>query len=194
MRSYNLTVVYGIIKLMKIIIGTKNQKKIDVALAVFKRVLNVEDVTVEGRDAQSGVPEAPYGQETYQGAYNRAIECYRKGGADYYVGIESGLVERYGNIFEEAWAIIISHDGTERVGYSSGLMLPKIVVDRMSTGQKHNEIMACFDKEFNLPDDNRDTWSRYTGGNISRQVGLEESLRNALIQTAQSERNLYNYQ
>jgi hypothetical protein len=53
--------------------------------------------------------------------------------------------------------------------------------------------MAHFDKEFNLPDDNRDTWSRYTGGNMSRQVSLEESLRNALIQAAQSERNLYNY-
>lgn len=179
---------------MKIIIGTKNQKKIDVALGVFKSVLGVEDVTVEARDAQSGVPEAPHDQETYQGAYNRATECFKVGGADYYIGIESGLTERYGNMFEEAWAIVISHDGAERVGYSSGLMLPKTVVDRMNAGQKHNEIMAYFDKEFNLPDDNRDTWSRYTGGNISRQVSLEEALRNALIQVVHSERNLYNYQ
>ena len=179
---------------MKIIVGTKNQKKIKVALEVFKSVLNLEEVVIESRDALSGVPEAPHNQETYQGAYNRATECYREGGADYYIGIESGLVERYGNKFEEAWAVIISHDGVERVGYSSGLMLPKIVVDRMNAGQKHNEIMAHFDKEFNLPDDNRDTWSRYTGGSISRQVSLEEALRNALIQTARSERNLYNYQ
>ncbi len=178
---------------MKLIIGTKNQKKIDVTLGVFKSVLNVQDVTVEGYDARSGVPEAPYGRETYQGAYNRAAECHRRGCADYFIGIESGLVERYGNIFEEAWAVIISHDGTERVGYSSGLMVPKVVVDRMSAGQKHNDIMAYFDKEFDLPDDNRDTWSRYTGGTISRQVSLEESLRNALIQAVQSERNLYDY-
>jgi inosine/xanthosine triphosphatase len=186
--------MYGIIKVMKIVVGTKNQKKIDVSLRVFKSVLNTEDVTVEGRNAQSRVPEAPYNQETYQGAYNRAVECYKEGGADYYIGIESGLAERYGNMFEEAWAVVISHDGTERVGYSSGLMLPKTVVDRMNAGQKHNEIMAYFDKEFNLPEDNRDTWSRYTGGNISRQVSLEESLRNALIQAVYSERNLYNYQ
>lgn len=179
---------------MKIIVGTNNQKKIEVTLNVFKSVLGAEEIVVEGRDAQSGVPEAPHGQETYQGARNRASECYREGGADYYIGIESGLVERYGNMFEEAWAVVISADGVERVGYSSGLMLPKTVVDRMNIGEKHNEIMAYFDKAFNLPDDNRDTWSRYTGGSISRQISLEESLRNALIQLSKSERNLYNYQ
>lgn len=179
---------------MRIIIGTKNQKKIEVALEVFKSVLNRDDIVVDGVDAQSGVPEAPHDQETYQGARNRAHECYKNGSADYYIGIESGLVERYGSMFEEAWAVIVSSDGVERVGYSSGLMLPKTVVDRMNTGQKHNEIMAYFDEKFNLPADNRDTWSRYTGGNISRQISLEESLRNALIQTVHSERNLYNYQ
>jgi inosine/xanthosine triphosphatase len=178
---------------VKIIIGTKNQKKIDVTVSIFKQVLQLDDVIVEGYDAPSGVPEAPHDKETYQGARNRAVACYALGDADYYIGIESGLVERYDNMFEEAWTVVISHDGVERVGYSSGLMLPKTVVDRMNAGQKHNEIMAHFDKEFNLPDDNRDTWSRYTGGNMSRQVSLEESLRNALIQAAQSERNLYNY-
>jgi inosine/xanthosine triphosphatase len=178
---------------MKLVVGTKNQKKIKVALEVFKSVLHLEDLIVEGVDAQSGVPEAPHGQETYQGAYNRAVACYKGGGADYYIGIESGLVERYGHKFEEAWAVIISRDGVERIGYSSGLMLPQIVVDRMNAGQKHNDIMAHFDKEFNLPDDNRDTWSRYTGGSISRQVSLEEALRNALIQSVHSERNLYSY-
>lgn len=178
---------------MKIIVGTKSQKKVDVALAVFKSVLNIQKVTVESYDAKSNMPEAPHGRETYLGAYNRATECYKLGGADYYIGIESGLVKRYGNMFEEAWAVVISQDGIERIGYSSGLMLPKIVVDKMNEGQKHNEIMAFFDKEFNLPDDNRDTWSRYTGGNINRQVSLEEALRNALIQIVHSERNLYNY-
>lgn len=178
---------------MKIIVGTKNQKKIDVALRVFESVLNVDNAVVEGRDAQSGVPEVPHDQETYQGAYNRATECYKQSDADYYIGLESGLVERYGNMFEEAWATVISHDGTEYVGYSSGLMLPKAVTDRMNAGEMHNEIMAYFDKEFNSPDDNRDTWSRYTGGNISRQVSLEEAIRNAVIQIPHSEHNLYHY-
>lgn len=178
---------------MKIIVGTKNKKKVAVVIDVFRSVLGAEDVTVESLDADSKVPEAPHDEETYLGAYNRAIECVREGGSDYYIGIESGLLERYGNMFEEAWAVIISDDGSELVGYSSGLMLPKTVVARMNDGQKHNEVMAYFDKEFNLPDDNRDTWSRYTGGTISRQVSLEEALRNALIQSVDSERNLYKH-
>lgn len=178
---------------MKVIIGTKNQKKIDVVSSIFRSVFDVKDITVMGFPAESKVPEAPHDRETYEGAFNRAKECFCLGSADYYVGIESGLVERYDNMFEEAWAIVISSDKTKYIGYSSGLLLPAVVTDRMKKGEKHNEIMAYFDKEFNLPDDNRDTWSRYTDGNISRQVSLEEALRNALIQIGISEKNLYNY-
>lgn len=178
---------------MKIIIGTKNQKKVSVVSSIFQEFFADGEIEVSSHDAQSKVPEAPHDNETYEGALNRALECYSIGGGDYYVGLESGLVERYGHYFEEAWAVIISSDSKRHIGYSSGLLLPPVVVERMENGEKHNDIMAHFDKEFNLPDDNRDTWSRYTGGYISRQVSLEESLRNALIQNAPSERNLYHY-
>lgn len=178
---------------MKIIVGTKNQKKIDVVLAIFRTVLHIDDVEVIGHDADSKVPEAPHDKQTHDGALNRATECYNLGSADYYVGIESGLVERYGNMFEEAWAVIITHDGTNLIGYSSGLLLPPIVSARMNDGKKHNHIMSEFDKLFNLPDDNRDTWSRYTGGTISRRVSLEEALRNALIQTVPADQSLYTH-
>lgn len=176
---------------MKIVIGTKNQKKIEVVRSIFEQVLKPHELEVLAHDAASGVPEAPIGNETFKGAHNRAHECRALGGAQYYVGIESGLVERYGNYFEEAWAVILPHDGVPLIGYSSGLLLPAAVTDRMKNGEKHNDIMAYYDKLFQLPDDNRDTWSRYTGGTISRTVSLEEALRNALIQTAGSERNLY---
>lgn len=178
---------------MKIMIGTKNQKKIAVAKSVFEQVLQASNLEVIAHDTDSLVPEAPHGKETFEGAMNRAKECALTGEADYYVGIESGLVQRYGNFFEEAWAVIILKDGTQQIGYSSGLLLPEVVVNRMNNGEKHNDIMAAFDKKFNLPDDNRDTWSRYTGGHISRQVSLEEALRNALIQNVPTERNLYHY-
>ena len=178
---------------MKIIVGTKNHKKVAVVTAIFQDFYVNEVIEAVSHDADSKMPEAPHDSETYKGALNRAQECYELGGADYYVGLESGLVERYGHFFEEAWAVIIASNSKKQIGYSSGLMLPPIVVKRMKLGEMHNDIMAHFDKEFDLPDDNRDTWSRYTGGHISRQVSLEESLRNALIQSAPSERNLYNY-
>lgn len=176
---------------MNILIGTKNQKKITIVQSVFTEVLSDANISVSAHHADSQVPEAPHNKETYQGALNRATECASIGGADYYVGIESGLVERYGNMFEEAWAVIIPQDGTPLVGYSSGLILPQVVSTRMKNGEKHNEIMNYYDTLFDLPDDNRDTWSRYTGGVISREVSLAESVRNALIQTVASDRNLY---
>ena len=175
---------------MKVIVGTKNHKKLGVVESVFKNVLEIS-VEVVPHDAASGVPEAPHDRETYEGALNRALECQKLGSADYYVGAESGLVDRYGNFFEEAWAVVIAHDGTKRIGYSSGLLLPAMVASRMAEGEKHNEIMSSIDKELKLPDDNRDTWSRYTGGAISRTVSLEEALRNALIQSVPSEQSLY---
>ena len=178
---------------MKIIVGTKNQKKITAVESLFKEIFALTDLTVTAHDAKSLVPEAPIDEESFKGALNRAKECESIGGADYYVGIESGLVERYGNVFEEAWAVIITSSGTEQIGYSSGLLLPTVVTDRMKNGEMHNDIMADFDKKFDLPDDNRDTWSRYTGGFISRQISLKEALRNALIQAVPTERNLYSY-
>lgn len=176
---------------MKIIVGTKNPTKVAVVEAVFQQVLGSALIIVVAHDAKSNVPEAPHDRETYEGALQRAQECSTIVGCDFYVGIESGLAKRYGNLFEEAWAVVITKEGKRLLGYSSGLMLPNVVRKRMTSGEKHNEIMASLDKQFNLPDDNRDTWSRYTGGNISRQVSLEEALRNALIQATHSDRNLY---
>jgi len=176
---------------MRIIVGTKNIKKIAVVKSVFENFYAENTVIVAGHDADSKMPEAPLDQQTYDGALNRAEACFALGSADYYVGLESGLVERYGHTFEEAWAVIIASSSKKHIGYSSGLMIPNVVVDRMQKGELHNNIMAEFDKLFDLPDDNRDTWSRYTGGSISRIVSLEESLRNALIQNSPSKRNLY---
>ena len=178
---------------MKIIIGTKNQKKIKAVQAVFEQVLGSSNIEIIAHDAPSCVPEAPQDHETLDGAMNRARECEKMDGADFYVGIESGLVERYNNFFEEAWAVIIPANGEPLLGYSSGLMLPNIVATRIRTGEKHNEIMKDYDKLFARYNDNNDTWSRYTGGNISRQISLDEAVRNALIQSKESAQSLYKF-
>ncbi len=68
----------------------------------FKTFYSNEAIEVLGHDADSKMPEAPHDNETYEGALNRAQACYELGGADCYVGLESGLVERYGHFFEEA--------------------------------------------------------------------------------------------
>jgi len=174
---------------MKLIVGTNNQKKLDVVAAVCS-VLLQSDVEVSGYSANSMVAEAPHDEETFQGALNRALDCEKHGEADYYIGIESGLVERYGNFFEEAWAVVL-HKNKRYIGYSSGLLLPEIVTTRMAEGMLHNKIMEQIDAELKLPADNRDTWSRYSGGQILRSISLEESVRNAFIQSIPAKNSLY---
>lgn len=174
---------------MKIIVGTNNQKKLDVVSAVCSNLLQ-SSVEVIGYSANSSVPEAPHDEETYRGALNRALDCEQSGEADYYIGIESGLVERYGNHFEEAWSVVIRNN-KRYVGYSSGLLLPEMVTNKMSEGMLHNKIMEQIDEELKLPKGNRDTWSRYSGGQILRNISLEEALRNALIQSVPAANSLY---
>lgn len=51
---------------MKIIVGTKNQRKIDVVRSIFKEVLQVTELEITAYDAHSKVPEAPHDKETYE--------------------------------------------------------------------------------------------------------------------------------
>lgn len=176
---------------MKVIVGTKNLSKVNSTKNIFQEVLLPATLVVESYDAKSLVPEAPHGEETFDGAMNRAKECINMTSGDYYVGVESGIVERYGNLFEETWAVVLSSSGDPYIGYSSGLLIPHVVSKRMLQGEKHNTIMEYYDKLFELPEDSRDTWSRYTGGNISRQLSLDEAIRNAIIQLKPAGNNLY---
>ncbi len=175
---------------MKILLGSDSERKIDVVKQVFKQYFKQEEIEIFGIKANSGVSETPYGEETYQGAKNRALFIKKESSANYYVGLESGLVERYGHLYEEAWAVIVTSEGTEFAGYSSGLTVPDYITNRMQTqAMEHYEAMALIEKELGeLPND---TWGTYSGGQIARKVSLEEALRNAVIQILPHEGNLY---
>lgn len=175
---------------MKIAIGSKNQRKIDVAKRVFKQYFQEQNIDVIGINADSGVSETPYDIETYQGAKNRANFAKKESSADYYVGLESGLVERYGHLYEEAWAVIVTASDNEFAGYSSGLKVPDYITSRMKQEKlKHYEVMNLIEKEMgNIPND---TWGTYSGGTIARKVSLEEALRNAVIQMLPTDKNLF---
>jgi non-canonical (house-cleaning) NTP pyrophosphatase len=173
---------------MHIVVGSGSERKIGIARQVFARHLEVE-VTAVGCEVASGVPETPHDRETLEGARNRALACRRLHDADYCIGLESGLVERYGQVYEEAWAIAIARDGTEHAGYSSGLRVPDYVLRRMeASGRKHYEVMTALEEELDLP---HDTWLNYSGGVLPRWVSLEEALRNAVIQALAPEASLY---
>ena len=176
---------------MKFIIGSISERKIKIAEKVIQELFSVKDFIVEGCNASSEVPETPYDKQTFDGARNRALDVKSKiNDSDYYLGLESGLVERYGHIYEEAWAAVIDKSGKEFFGYSSGLKVPDYILQRMNElKMEHSDIMPVIEKEYgNLPND---TWGTYSGGVILREKSLEEALRNALIQIVAPKDSFY---
>jgi non-canonical (house-cleaning) NTP pyrophosphatase len=176
---------------MKFVVGSASKRKIEVTEKIVKQLFREKDVFVAGYSAASNVPETPYDKQTFDGAKNRAADSrVHIKDAEFYIGLESGLVERYGHIYEEAWAVIIAGDNREYYGYSSGLKVPDLILQKMDELKiEHCDVMSILEREHGkLPND---TWSNYSGGMIIREVSLEEALRNALIQIVATEESFY---
>ena len=105
--------------------------------------------------------------------------------------MESGLIERYGHIYEEAWSVVITKDGKEFNGYSSGLKVPDFILNKMDEMKmEHSDVMTIIEDEYGkLPND---TWGTYSGGTILREVSLEEALRNVFTQITCPDTGFYN--
>ncbi len=175
---------------MRIILGSTSDRKILITQKVVSQLFT-GPVSVEGCPSDSKVPDTPYDKQTYDGSRNRALGAKNtEPGADFFIGLESGLIERYGHIYEEAWTAIIDKNGKEFYGYSSGLKVPDYILQKMNElKMEHCDVMHLIEEEFGkLPND---TWGTYSGGAILREVSLEESLRNALIQITASDNSFY---
>ena len=176
---------------MKFIIGSASKRKIDVAEKVIRQLFTRNDVVVEGYDAASKMPDTPWDKQTFDGSRNRALDArsHHQDG-DFCIGLESGLIERYGHIYEEAWATVIDAKNKEYYGYSSGLKVPDFILKRMDElNMEHCDVMTIIEKEFGkLPND---TCGTYSGGMLIRAISLEEALRNALIQIVASDQSFY---
>lgn len=177
---------------MKFLIGTQNKEKVETALQVLRQLLG-EEVGLTGIDVLSGFGETPIGEQTKTGAYNRAKALGEGYECDYTIGIESGLVERYGDTYEEAWCCVLTKDGKSYYGYSSGLMVPSILTEKMRRENlEHFEALRTDEIRNLLPVKNRkDTWANYSAHMVVRSISFEESLRNALVQIFAPEGSLY---
>lgn len=177
---------------MIITIGTKSERKIASVKKIFIDVSKCEKIDIISYAAKSQIPETPWGKETFVGAKNRAYDCKTQNpDADYSIGLESGLVERYGHIYEEAWSCVIDKEGKEYFGYSSGLKVPDYLLQKMKEHNlPHYLIFAKLNNHFDK-DINSDTWGQYSGNLIMREISLEESLRNALVQIFASQESYY---
>jgi inosine/xanthosine triphosphatase len=123
---------------MKVLVGSKNPVKIEATKEAFKKYFG--NVEVVGIEVNSKVSKQPIGMETFVGAKNR-VEELKKFEADFYVGIEGGIM----NMFERwfAFAVVCISDKHGKCGYgvSSFFELPQIVINEIKNGKELGEVM-----------------------------------------------------
>ncbi len=179
---------------MRIIVGTENKRKIAAVQQAFDE-FGVRYREIAGCKADSGVSGTPLDADTRRGAVNRAEHALMLcNTADLSVGIESGLVSRYGDMYEEVWVAML-YQGTLYTAYSSGVKLPNSVTkDLLEDAQNHPEVMRELRQKFGTeidPELGVDTWGDYTGFLIKRDVGLKEAVRNVLVQVFHAPNSFY---
>jgi non-canonical (house-cleaning) NTP pyrophosphatase len=162
---------------MKIISGTESSLKLAVITEFLKSNYNFK-VDLICTNADSGVPETPYADDTYKGAINRAQFCFDKfkDPSAMYIGIESGLERKLESYFEFCVCCIF-FKGSYYYGISSEMMLPLSISTRLEDNETHEHIMQELDKQSSL--NIKDTWHHYSQGQIKREVSLFEAIRNA---------------
>jgi non-canonical (house-cleaning) NTP pyrophosphatase len=178
---------------MKFLIGTQNSEKVSTAQKVIAELLGGAHFTVKGVDVASGFGETPTEEQTKIGAQNRAKALLQTGSCDYAIGLESGLVERYQDTYEEAWCCVKSSDGTATYGYSSGLKVPDILTKKMAAEDlEHFEALRSDEiKALLVVQGRKDTWANYSAHMLVRRISFEEALRNALVQIFAPKESLY---
>jgi len=136
---------------MKIVLGSKNESKRLAVADAFSEVFPDDAVQVKLVDADSGVSSHPVsGSESIKGALNRIKHARNlQPGADYYIGIEGGLLQVEGRFWEIGWVAIENNQGKVHTGISSGLELKGVLLDDIKNGLELNKVL---EKRFGIKD------------------------------------------
>ena len=118
---------------MKILVGSKNPIKIDAVKDAFQKYFS--NIEVQGIDTDSKVSHTPFNDDNFIGANNRAIAM--KGYvADYYVGIEGGIIREYNEWFLTTVVCIIDNNNRVAYGIGPGVSIPESMVKEIQSGME----------------------------------------------------------
>ena len=167
---------------MKIIVGSHNPVKAAAAKEAFTLMFPSEDITIESRNAPSGVREQPFGSlETKTGARNRALACKREHpDADYFVGMEGGVEFEENEMWAFAWMCVVAKEGKIGFGRTGSFLLPPALTNLVQQGK---EMGHATDEVFSGSNIKQKggTVGRLTDGNCTRTDFYREAMFFALI-------------
>ena len=129
---------------MLILVGSKNPVKIESVKEAFEKYFT--NIDVQGIEVSSGVSDQPVNEDTFNGAKNRADALFvvnkaSKLGAQYFVGIEGGIINIYGKWFSLGCICIMDDNGKASFGTSSHFSLPMKIIDKLLTGVELGQVI-----------------------------------------------------
>jgi len=160
---------------LKIAVGSTNPVKIAATKNVMKKIYgnSVEVVPIK---VESGVSHTPIGEEEIvRGAKNRAIRALQAIQADIGVGMEGGIVKKFGEWFLTGWCAVVDRSGKFSLGSSVYMLLPDSVVERVLKGE---ELGVVFDDITGMHDTKKTIGAIgiLTKRLLTRQKAWEDSL------------------
>ena len=130
---------------MKILLGSTSEQKINIVRHVFDQEVKAEIIPCK---IESEVTDQPLDFETTKkGAINRtrnALESYKLKDEDFAIGLEGGLEKIDGLFNMVCVAVIMNRAGRMSVGKSEFLPLPRIVSDRVISGEQFGVVIREF--------------------------------------------------
>lgn len=132
---------------MRILMGTKNQGKIEGVKRAFERYF--ENVEIEGIAVDSEVGVQPINKEIIVGARNRVknVKEYAKEHnleADYFVASEAGITNLLDDWIDINAVVIENKEGKQSVGTSQGFPIDEKYIDEIT----NTELGKVMDKIF----------------------------------------------
>jgi inosine/xanthosine triphosphatase len=128
----------------KVLVGSENPVKVGATREVFSKYFGETEVT--GIEVSSKVSAQPVGEETFEGARNRALELKKLNeeknlGAGFFVGIEGGITKLYSKWFALGAGCVIDNQGRSSYGVSPYFELPENIVDQLLSGDELGDVM-----------------------------------------------------
>ncbi|MCA9354555.1 MAG: DUF84 family protein [Candidatus Kaiserbacteria bacterium] len=143
----------------KVIVGSNNPVKLEATERAFTAAFPGEQFSFFTHSAPSGVSDQPMGDdETKLGAENRAAACREAyPDADYFVGLEGGLILLDDEYWTSAWMCVQDTAGKISFGRTGAFLLPPRVSELIDQGE---ELGVATDIAFN------ETNSKHKGGAV----------------------------
>jgi inosine/xanthosine triphosphatase len=164
----------------KVAVASKNPVKLNAVRTGFGIMFPDEEFSYHTINVKSGVPDQPIGSdETYQGAYNRAMSAMEgMEGCDYYVGVEGGI-ENSSEMSAFAWIVVLSEDKIGKAKTAT-FYLPNSIADLVRGGM---ELGKADDIIFNKTNSKQSVGSVgiLTGNAIDRGAYYAHAVALALI-------------